>query len=58
MKKTIYVLLDMSDKSRKIIEVFENKDKAEEKRLAIAKERGIADYYFVIDEFEVKDSAS
>lgn len=58
MKKTIYVLLDMSDKRRKIIEVFENKEEAEEKRLAVAKERGIPDYYFVIDEFEVKDSVS
>lgn len=56
MKKIIYVLLDMSDKGRKIIEVFESKDKAEEKRLAVAKARDISDSYFEIDEFVVKDN--
>lgn len=53
---TIYVLIDMSDKTRRVVDVFTDKEKAEEKQIELAKSRGIPDYLYAIDEFEVEDN--
>ena len=51
----IYILLDMRDKTQKIINAYTDKTKCKQERSDIAKCKGIDEKFFAIETVEVEE---
>ncbi len=52
----VYILLDMRDKTRKIINVFSSEQDCLEERKAVASRFSVDEQFFAIESFEVKEN--
>ncbi len=52
----VYILLDMRDKTRKIINVFSSEQECLEERKAVASLFSVDEQFFAIESFEVKEN--